>query len=344
MSKISRGSKGSTSLKVKISAGLSAAFILLSAGGYGLYNFINNLVNGNFQKVPETVPGIVDVDKNIQLGTDSEPLYKTEETVESEEHATFEENETVMSSPSYKELLKNLTVKAQEYCADHRTSLAKMEIVGANNVQVEGSQVLIKGDFKNDTQFGNYIFTMTNDQNPDLKIFNMEGDSIETADFVAAINEVLNDESTTFSLDARVRLVDFSQINKNAVVQNIVKGLENPEEVDNLQDNVDNTSFSLLLNDCVRSEEGYQYSYTLVSYTKEYIYASKFTFTSDKKLTSSALMNKIESHLVNGETTCITATTTTDKFEKSLHKLKHNKASVAQTVATAEETEELSRY
>ena len=339
MGKISRGSKGSTSLKIRIVAGIGTVSLVIIGVGYGLADYIKDIVSGDFKTFPDDVPGQTYIDPDKQFGTDSETLYKTEETAETVEHATFEEEENVSVMPGYQELLGNLTLKAQEYCANNRTSLAKIEMTGINNVQIEGSQVLVKGDFKNGTQLGNYIFTMTNEQNQDLKIFNTEGDSIETSDFITAVNEILNDESTTFSLDARQRLIDFSQIDKEALVKNITKGLTNAGEIKNLQDNLDTTDFSLLLN----GYENGTYTYTLVAYSKERVYALVSSFTSDSngRLSTSTLTNKIKDHIVDPETVFTTRSVETTKFEKALHNAKHARTS---SVATVEETVALSRY
>ena len=292
MSKIRRGAKGRKKTKAIVTSVVAGGTALLVSLGIGIGALVNNIKanNSNFDSFEDdftkpTFTETFDVESE-NANNDNIPSYETEETVKNPSHVTEDEYEEIVDDSRYQDLLASLTAKAQAHCAENRASLSKMEIVGLSNIKVEENQVALKGDFKNNTQFGNYIITLQNDQNADLKIFNIDEKQISVDDFISAINEVLNDSHTEFSLDARQRLVDFSQIDKVAVVQNITKGLSNSSEISNLTENIDNASFSLLLNDCIRNENGYQYSYTVAVHTQESIYVSRFTFESDKKLLS----------------------------------------------------------
>ena len=341
MAKIKRGAKGKKSTKIKIIAGVSALIFAVGGGISAIVYGIQSNANKDYQKDTDAIDTKPYTDtvgnEFIESGnsTDSDLSYETEETVQNPSHVTDEtyDNSDIISDPSFVDLLANLTQVSQDYCATNRTSLSQMEIVGLNSVKVNGNEVSLKGDFKNKTQFGNYIITLQNSQNPDLKIFNAE-DEIDVSDFVDAINEVLHDESTTFSLDARQRLINFDEVDKNLVAENITKGLSNPDEINNLSQNISNASYSLLLNDCVKIDNSYKYSYTVAVYTKSSVYASKFSFVSDKKLTSNALLNKIKDHVVSSDTTCTTTSTSTNSFEKALHNLKNpqSKSSNIETV------------
>ena len=355
MSKIVRGAKGRKKTKVIVTSVVAGGTALLVSLGVGIGALINQIKSNNneFATLPEDItrPTYTETfspeTENLETNQTVEniPSYETEETVKNPTHVdeTFEsgsEYEDIVTDTRYQDLLSNLTLKAQAHCAEHRTSLAGMEVIGLNNIRVDQNQVALKGDFKNKTQFGNYIITLQND-NSDLKIFNMGENELTTDEFVSAIKEVLTDKSTTFSLDARQRIVNFDEVDKYGVVENIAEGLTNPDEINNLSKNIDNASFSLLLNDCVKTEDSYQedsyqYSYTVAAYTKQTIYASRYTFESDKKLTSSALLNKIKDHVADPETVCTTVSTATDNFEKALHNLKNSNVSNDASLETAE--------
>ena len=350
MSKIVRGAKGRKKTKAIVTSVVAGGTALLVSLGVGIGALLNQIKSNNneFATLPEdfTRPNFTETfspeTENLETNQTVEniPSYETEETVKNPTHVdeTLEsgsEYEDVITDSRYQELLSTLTFKAQAHCAEHRTSLAGMEVIGLNNIRVDQNQVALKGDFKNKTQFGNYIITLQND-NSDLKIFNMGENEVSVDEFVTAVNEVLTDNSTSFSMDARQRIIDFNDIDTYGVVENITEGLSNPEEISNLSKNIDNASFSLLLNDCVKVDDVYKYSYTVATYTKQTIYASRFAFDSDKKLTSSALLNKIKDHVANPDTICTTVSSPTDSFEKALHNLKNSNASNTVNTETAE--------
>ena len=356
MSKIRRGAKGSKKTKVLITSAVAGGTALLVSLGIGIGALINNIKSNNneFATLPEDItrPTYTETfspeSESLETNQTVEdiPRYDTEETVQNQTHVTDDtystdsesgsEYEDIVEDTRYQDLLGSLTTKAQAYCSEHRTSLSQMQVIGLSNIAVNGNQVLLKGDFKNKTQFGNYIITLQNDNSSDVKIFNIGDNEIAVDDFIGALNEVLSDKSTTLSLDARQRIVDFDDVDKYAVVENISEGLTNPDEINNLTQNIDNASFSLLLNDCVKNDNTYKYSYTVAVYTKQTIYASKFTFDADKKLTSSALLNMVKDHVSNLDTVCTTVSTPTDNFEKALHNLKNSKNTNLATTETAE--------
>ena len=333
MSKMKKATKGSTPLKVSI-----AAVCLLVSIGFSV--LISNSNKTTSQENSTGTPGIKDKVSASDLGTDSKPLYKVEDTSAATEHVTSETEQNVSANSLYGSLIADLTNKAQEYCAEHRASLSKMQFIGVSNVKVEGTEVAVKGEFKNGEQFGNCIFTMQN-ENPDLEIFNISGTEIDTEDFVKAVREILNDSATSFALDARQRLINFDEINKSAVVQKVVEGLS-AEEAANLTENVDSASFSLLLNSREKNEDGFKYTYTVVIYTENHVYASTFSFNSANALSSTDLKNRIKDHVMASDTVCEnSAAKATDDFEKLLHDLKSQKT----TKSNVEESEQaLSRY
>ena len=324
MGKIKKGAKGSTPLKIRIVSFGTAAAVLFIFAGVGIYKLIIDAKNKNFAKLPIDVPGIA-----TPLGTGTATSFGSEDKADSTDNVQSQDNENLASNSLYNALLANLTDKAQEYCAEHRTSLSKMQMLGISNIKVQGNEVAVKGEFKNRDTFGNYIFAMQN-ENKDLDIFNINNSEFTPDEFVEAVNQILNDPSTSFTLDARQRLVDFSEIDKDAVVQNVVEGLSE-EEATNLIDSVksNSASFSLLLNDRVKTESGYTYSCTTVFNTADFIYASKFSFHSEDFLETSSLTNKIKHHIASTDATCTTVSVPTGRFEKILHQLKTQKISQA---------------
>ena len=340
MGRMKKATKGSTPLKFKIVAVGSSIFLIFSVGAYGIHKLITNITNKNYQKLPDTTPGVSDKVSASDLGTDSKPLYKVEDTSAATEHVTFETEQNVSSDSLYDSLIADLTDKAQEYCAEHRASLSKMQFIGVSNVKVEGNEVAVKGEFKNGEQFGNCIFTMQN-ENPDLDIFNISGTEIDAEDFVKAVSQILNDPATSFTLDARQRLINFDEIDKSVVVQKVVEGLS-AEEAANLTENVDSASFSLLLNSREDIDDGFKYTYTVVISNKNNVCASTFSFNSADALIGTDLTNRIKDHVTASDTVCEnSAAKATDDFEKILHDLKSQKTARA-NVEESEQT--LSRY
>lgn len=322
MGKITKGAKGKRSLKIKIVALSSAAVIAVTGITYTIRSLITNRNYDDGQDIKETeymetvtpeTENPTETGYTIEETTQETPQYVIDETIAATE-----------ADSTYADLLDSIEDKAQSYCAENRTSLSQIDIISVNNIMVnkDTGKVAVKGEFKNSDKFGNYIFSMEN-ANLDLDIFTINDANISTEDFVNSLNQIMNEPSTTFGLDARQRLIDFSKIDTNKVVENIVKDLPDSTEKSNLIDNIDETSFSLLLNSCVKNEDKYNYTYTVVSYTKDYIYSSLFTFTTDSKLSSSALMNKIKEDVVSNEANCSTVVTRSDNFEKSLHDLKN---------------------
>ena len=322
-----KGYKGKTSAKV-IAVGATAGVISLAIVGG---NIIARLNQRPQVDNPYDDTYVSDTTTSPEHGANTDNLV-TEPPIEMDtSYETGLETETLLpelqetmipdptpSNPvedmgvEFVEVLAKLTNMSKEYINSVHGNTPNLTIMGLNSINVNAGkyEVQLLGQVKVNNTYNYFVASVTN-ANSALNIYNLSTDSVSETDLVNALDEVLSDKKTTFALglNQHVTLSNSSEIidemlasrleDLNTLDQNDASIKAEKTHLNKAISNSDKLELSIVLNDPIKTEKGYHFSFSLAVNTGKYLYVLEDAILSKRLLNPTALKHSIEDHLDN---------------------------------------------
>jgi len=322
-----KGYKGKTSAKF-IATGVTAGVITLAIIGG---NIVSKLSNRPEPEHPYDDSFISDIGNNAVTEPPIvlDPSYEGEFVPEAilpelkDPIIPDEKPDTNIEDMSveFVEVLAKLTNKSKEYIQSIHGNTPNLTIIGLNTMSINNnkSEVQLLGQVKVNDSYNYFVTSLTN---PDfnLGIFNLPAENLTEEEFVAALDEILSHEETTFviKLSQYLQLSNSTEIidkmlqtrlnSLNAIESKDQQTINEISHLNNAIQNSDALKLSLILNDRVATDDGYNFSFSIAVNTGKYLYTCDDAIVSKRILTPTALKHKIEEYLSNSTELSINAT------------------------------------
>lgn len=270
-----------------------------------------------------------------------EPTIKVEQTTETTryqpipvETTTTPEKVETQLGVEFIDVLSKLTEMSKEYLQDISDSSKEpnITVTGINSIKIAPSShtITILGELKAGNTVNNYVATL---KNPDksLKIYSLNGEISEN-ELIDALNEFLDSIKTEFEIEL---MQHFSIASENKIIKNVLQerlnqlnsSQDNAKEinyVNKLMDHTDKLKLSVLLNNRVKTEDGYKYDLSIIVIAGKYVYCGNLAITSEDQLTSKALAHIIENELSTNLKNCNISMIPASSINQALYLVNYN--------------------
>ena len=211
-------------------------------------------------------------------------------------------------SVEFIEVLAKLTNKCKDYLASINGTTPDLTVLGINTITVskENAEIQILGQTKVNNAYNYFVATIANVNN--LKIYNLPTDSINEDEFIVAFDEALSHKDSKFStvFNQYISLSNSEEI----IIDMLETRLEDLNALDVKDDsvkneisyinkalnNTDKLELSILVNDPVKTDNGYNFSFSIAVNTGKYLYSLEDAIISKRVYSSVALGHAIENH------------------------------------------------